>query len=306
MRALLITNPNNPLGTVYSPATVRAMLTWCLRRRVHYVRCGRVAGRAAEAVWQAGGSRSRGQASGDRPAEGGRGSVLLGVCASWWWAWCVFSLSLLPEQSWPAGCPQVQFVLDSAPSCSDASLLPRPLRCPVLRSDEIYAKSIYKPAPFVSALTLAQELVGGDGSQGGAGAANGGTNNSSSGGAAAAAGPSNGHAQQAQQAQFSQRYVDTYVHLVYGLSKDWCASGLRVGLLYSRNEHLQQVGRRVEKKEKPVCCSEWVQGAERPAGGAEGGSEVGQGIRGGDPAAAELGYNIHVGWLCGGSRRGGM
>ena len=35
--------------------------------------------------------------------------------------------------------------------------------------------------------------------------------------------------------------VDTYVHLVYGLSKDWCASGLRVGLLYSRNASLLKV-----------------------------------------------------------------
>ena len=31
------------------------------------------------------------------------------------------------------------------------------------------------------------------------------------------------------------------VHLVYGLSKDWGCSGLRVGVLYSRNVGVQQV-----------------------------------------------------------------
>lgn len=41
---------------------------------------------------------------------------------------------------------------------------------------------------------------------------------------------------------YSQEQVDTYVHLLYGLSKDFCASGLRVGALYTRNKRLQQVG----------------------------------------------------------------
>ncbi|EFN53200.1 hypothetical protein CHLNCDRAFT_137035 [Chlorella variabilis] len=39
---------------------------------------------------------------------------------------------------------------------------------------------------------------------------------------------------------YSQEQVDTYVHLLYGLSKDFCASGLRVGALYTRNKRLQQ------------------------------------------------------------------
>lgn len=34
----------------------------------------------------------------------------------------------------------------------------------------------------------------------------------------------------------------SYLHLVYGLSKDWCGSGLRVGILYSQNMQLQEVG----------------------------------------------------------------
>ena len=37
-QALLVTNPNNPLGTIYSDATIREMLAWCLDNRVHYVR----------------------------------------------------------------------------------------------------------------------------------------------------------------------------------------------------------------------------------------------------------------------------
>jgi len=32
----------------------------------------------------------------------------------------------------------------------------------------------------------------------------------------------------------------THFHLLYGLSKDWCASGLRVGCMYSDNEPLQE------------------------------------------------------------------
>ena len=32
----------------------------------------------------------------------------------------------------------------------------------------------------------------------------------------------------------------THFHLLYGLSKDWCASGLRIGCLYSDNEPLQE------------------------------------------------------------------
>lgn len=40
---------------------------------------------------------------------------------------------------------------------------------------------------------------------------------------------------------YSQALVDTYIHMMYGMSKDWCASGLRMGMLYSRNSRLQQV-----------------------------------------------------------------
>jgi 1-aminocyclopropane-1-carboxylate synthase len=113
VRTLLLTNPNNPLGTIYSEDTVKEMLRWCLRNKIHYV------------------------------------------------------------------------------------------------SDEIYALSVYKKhledtdaSPFISALTLAQHLV--------------------------------------SKGEFLQEHVDLYVHLVYGMSKDWCASGLRVGLLYTRNQPLHQ------------------------------------------------------------------
>lgn len=36
--AVLLTNPNNPLGTIYSEESVAAMVAWCLRNKVHYVR----------------------------------------------------------------------------------------------------------------------------------------------------------------------------------------------------------------------------------------------------------------------------
>lgn len=133
VRGLLITNPNNPLGTIYSEATIVEMLRWCLDNKVHYI------------------------------------------------------------------------------------------------SDEIYALSVYKQqATFTSAITLAQQLVGQAGSGNGAPAAADGGGD----GSVAADGVATGGG-------YSQELVDTYVHLVYGLSKDWCASGLRVGLLYSRNARLQ-------------------------------------------------------------------
>lgn len=40
VRGLLITNPNNPLGTIYGSETISEMLRWCLDNQVHYIRCG--------------------------------------------------------------------------------------------------------------------------------------------------------------------------------------------------------------------------------------------------------------------------
>lgn len=37
---MLITNPNNPLGTIYSEEAIKEMIAWCLDNRVHYIRCG--------------------------------------------------------------------------------------------------------------------------------------------------------------------------------------------------------------------------------------------------------------------------
>jgi 1-aminocyclopropane-1-carboxylate synthase len=39
VRALLISNPSNPLGTVMPEGELREMMRWCLARRVHFVRC---------------------------------------------------------------------------------------------------------------------------------------------------------------------------------------------------------------------------------------------------------------------------
>jgi hypothetical protein len=40
VRGLLVTNPNNPLGTIYREDSVREMLRWCLDNRMHYIRWG--------------------------------------------------------------------------------------------------------------------------------------------------------------------------------------------------------------------------------------------------------------------------
>ncbi len=40
VRGLLITNPNNPLGTIYGSEAISEMLRWCLDNQVHYIRCG--------------------------------------------------------------------------------------------------------------------------------------------------------------------------------------------------------------------------------------------------------------------------
>ncbi|GBF93602.1 1-aminocyclopropane-1-carboxylate synthase [Raphidocelis subcapitata] len=37
VRALLVSNPSNPLGTVLAEGEVRDMMAWCLRRRIHFV-----------------------------------------------------------------------------------------------------------------------------------------------------------------------------------------------------------------------------------------------------------------------------
>jgi len=37
VRALLLCNPNNPLGIIYSDEQLQSMLEWCLERRVHFI-----------------------------------------------------------------------------------------------------------------------------------------------------------------------------------------------------------------------------------------------------------------------------
>ena len=69
------------------------------------------------------------------------------------------------------------------------------------RSDEIYANSIFKPdSPFTSVAVLAA---------------------------------------QAQELGLDPGNVQSYVHVMFGLSKDWCASGLRVGCLWTLNKPVQ-------------------------------------------------------------------
>lgn len=107
VRALLITNPNNPLGTIYKDSTVKAMLKWCIDHKIHYI------------------------------------------------------------------------------------------------SDEIYALSVHEPGiNFTSTLCTLHEMIG--------------------------------------EGLVDNNDAKNYFHLLYGLSKDWCASGLRIGCLYSDNIALQE------------------------------------------------------------------
>lgn len=130
---------------------------------------------------------------------------------------------------------------------------------PPARSDEIYALSVFKPhAKFTSAITLAQQLVRAPAApapaENGGAAAEGGANGAAAPPAAAEAADGAAHAvQDGRSGWYSQRLVDTYVHMLYGLSKDWCGSGLRVGLLYSRNRRLQQVRRRLRGAACSAC-----------------------------------------------------
>lgn len=227
-QALLVTNPNNPLGTIYSDATIREMLAWCLDNRVHYVRCSERAGRG----WP---QQQQWEGLGTTVGRGRHEGLAAAAC-------------LLMHM---AAAPFL-------PPCSD----------------EIYALSVFKQqARFTSAILLAQQLVGEDASAsaatGAAAAASGeaaaqgapidsaanGSSAAAADEAAAATAPSEAAAVAAVAGLsladggsgsgsdgYSQQQVDSYVHLMYGLSKDWCASGLRVGVLYSRNQRLQQVG----------------------------------------------------------------
>lgn len=108
VRALLITNPSNPLGTIFSENTIRTMLRWAMQHQVHYI------------------------------------------------------------------------------------------------ADEIYALSVHEPGvKLTSAMTiLYEDLV--------------------------------------RTGEVPLDVAQAHFHLLYGLSKDWCASGLRIGCLYSDNGPLQE------------------------------------------------------------------
>lgn len=66
-------------------------------------------------------------------------------------------------------------------------------------SDEVYANSLFKPCTFTSMAKLAAD---------------------------------------ATQHGLDSSQVQRYVHIIFGMSKDWCASGLRVGCLYTQNTAL--------------------------------------------------------------------
>ena len=118
--ALLISNPNNPLGIIYSPNTVKSMIQWCIKNEIHYV----------------------------------------------------------SDEIYALSC----FKISCGTKVQDASLHKQHKK-------------------FISALTFCNEMI--------------------------------------QEGSLDQEIADTYVHLVYGFSKDWSSSGLRVGVLYSKNSFLQ-------------------------------------------------------------------
>ena len=69
----------------------------------------------------------------------------------------------------------------------------------VICSDEVYANSLFKPCNFTSMARLAAN---------------------------------------ASQHGLDPSEVQSYVHIIFGMSKDWCASGLRVGCLYTQHTAL--------------------------------------------------------------------
>ena len=46
-------------------------------------------------------------------------------------------------------------------------------------------------------------------------------------------------ASQAEEHGLHPEDVQSYVHVIFGMSKDWCASGLRVGCMWTQNTRLQ-------------------------------------------------------------------
>lgn len=107
VRALLLTNPSNPLGTVYRDHTIKSSLLWCMSKSIHFI------------------------------------------------------------------------------------------------ADEIYGLSVHDPGTnFRSSMNTLYELV--------------------------------------DTGVVSADAAQSHFHLLYGLSKDWCASGLRIGCLYSDNVPLQE------------------------------------------------------------------
>ncbi|KAI7841266.1 hypothetical protein COHA_005039 [Chlorella ohadii] len=174
VKALLITNPNNPLGTIYSDETIKETIAWCLDNRVHYVS--------------------------DE----------------------VYALSVFKQQARFTSALLLAQQLVDTPSAAAAS---NSSTAAENGADGSAAAAGSTPAAAAAADgdAAAASLASLSLADGGSGSSNDGSSGSSSSGGS-----------------YSQRQVDNYVHMVYGLSKDWCASGLRVGMLYSRNTRLQK------------------------------------------------------------------
>lgn len=199
-QALLVTNPNNPLGTLYREETVSEMLAWCLDKRVHYVRCGsRMEGDAGWARTAAGG--------GHQPCPPLSAALEPSTSPSLLCSDEIYALSMYKEgASFTSAITLAQRLVAAAPSAAaDAADPPAPEQANGAAAGESAAAAAAgengaaaaeaeeeEDAALLAALSLsAAEAESGGGGGGEA-------SSSGSGGA------------------FSQELVNSYVHMIYG------------------------------------------------------------------------------------------
>jgi hypothetical protein len=152
VRALLVSNPSNPLGTVVPEAELEEMLAWCLVNEVHFVRCGPGGGTSGvdSSLWR---------------------GALLGPGRAGLWA---------GRHLGAAPCPRLPsfFTLPNTAAPQPPPPAPTPIPTPHSHppphpapppSDEIYALSVFGEGgpPFVSAEVIARRAAAAGGSHSG-------------------------------------------------------------------------------------------------------------------------------------------
>lgn len=210
VRGLLVTNPNNPLGTVYRDASITEMIKWCLDNRMHYISDEIYAlslfdperGTFTSAITLA-------QQLVPPPTEA---TKQRGRLASF------FSRS---RSSASAAADSSSSSSESESDSDDETEVREKKRA--ARLARRAARAAKQEARKAQAEAAARKAAEDEEARKAAAAS-------------AVAVKANGSAD----GLYSQELVDTYIHMMYGMSKDWCASGLRMGMLYSRNSRLQQ------------------------------------------------------------------